>query len=563
MKRQAKPTATTTPETSVQKGLTNTDRNMRSLRAVIVKAVGPEQSNQIDVDEFKNIDFVIHPPYPLLHLSMLKENSSELGQCVDAMVTNIDGFGYRLVPHKMTDEEKKAIEPALRAEHAQITSFLNNLSFKLDITKLRKTCREDLELTGNAYWELVPYARKAGISSVERMEPNSVRITKLDTEFTEVEVKYYDPVTRKIESRTLKNRFRRYVQMIGGKKVYFKEWGDPRVIDRSDGQVVALDKVAKFPKDKVANPVLHWKIFSNRTPYGLPRYIGNLFSIYGSRSADEINYITFDNNNIPSMIMMVSNGQLTEGSIKRIEEFIETKVKGSSNRSSFLILEAEPMTEDAINPGTMKMEVKDLSNAAKEDQLFQNYDKNNADKIRRCFRLPPIFVGKAEDYSKATADVSRKLADEQVFAPERDEFDKAMDRLLITEFGMAYHSYKSNSAAVTSDEALVNILSNSEKTGGMTPNLARHVLSEVLNVELPQYEKEKVGFDPDIPLSLTLVERSMSWGGNQETTGILAPNQGQIPAAKRRSLLLSGEVEKALIGDIYKELGMTDDRPEN
>ncbi len=335
-----------------------------------------------------------------------------------------------------------------------------------------------------------------------------------------------------IEEKIVKKRFRRFVQRVGNKVVYFKEYGDPRNISSIDGKVIPNSMLLEAKsKGIIANPIYHFKIKSNRSPYGIPRYIGNLFSIYGSRAADEINFVTFQNNNIPSMLVMVSNGQLTDESIGRLQEFVDTKIKGSNNRSSFLIVEAEPAEEAPINPGTMKLDIKDLSNIQTDDQLFQNYDKNNADKIRRCFRLPTIFVGRSEDINRSTAQTARKLADEQIFTPEREDFDRFMNRMLITEFDMKYHTFKSNSANVTNDEDLVKILSSAEKTGGMTPNTSREILSDILNRELPRYSSEDVDFNPDIPLSLTLVELAKVVGGNP-ATGKIAPNQGQLETSK-------------------------------
>ena len=43
-------------------------------------------------------DRIIKPPYNLDWLSQLPEHSNILGQCIEAMETNIDGFGFALEP---------------------------------------------------------------------------------------------------------------------------------------------------------------------------------------------------------------------------------------------------------------------------------------------------------------------------------------------------------------------------------------------------------------------------------------------------------------------------------
>lgn len=539
---------------TVQKKLSDDNSNKRVLRSIIIKSEGENDSKQILEDEFDYSGNIVEPPYHQLTLCMLRENSTELQQCIDAMVVNIDGFGYRLIEFKYEDKERDKIKSEIEKEKATLETFLDNVNFEDDITSLREDTRQDLEDCGNAYWEFIPFINKKGISSIDRIIPHTIRLTKLDKNSTKINRSFFNKFTGQIEEKMAKKRFRRFVQSSSSslEKVYFKEWGDPRNISSKTGKVIPNNELEER-KRELANPVFHFKIKTNRSPYGIPRYIGNLFSIYGSRASEEINFVTFQNNNIPSMIVMVSNGQLTSGSINRVKEFIDTKVRGSNNRSSFLILEAESAEEDQLNPGTMKMDIKDLSNMQKEDQLFQDYDKNNAEKIRRVFRLPPIFVGKSDDINRSTAHESRKLADEQVFNPKRNKFDKTMNKILIKEFGMKYHTFKSNSANVTNDEDLVGIISGAEKTGGVTPNLARSILGDILNVDIPDYDEKKIDFDPNIPMSLTLVERAKVIAGNS-VSGKLAPNQGQIPKQEVDAEKILKAIERMITVDIYKEI---------
>jgi len=254
----------------------------------------------------------------------------------------------------------------------------------------------------------------------------------------------------------------------------------------------------------------------------MPRYIGNLLSIFGDRAAEEINFITFKNNNIPSMVIAVSNGQLTEATIDRVKEFVESQIQGSDNYSKFLLLEAEG-AEEGEDGSQVKMEIKPLVSEQHKDALFQEYSKNNQDKIRRLWRLPPIFVGRSDDYTRATAESSRRLADEQIFAPERDEFDAFINRQIFPSMGIMYHKFKSNSPNTTDNTQLVKILASAEKTGGMSPKIGRLILEDVLNSELPGFPDE---FDPDVPFSLTMAEAVKNQADPSE------PGQ-QVTAVKR------------------------------
>lgn len=496
------------------------------------------ESSQLPDDPYSSLvssGNAIAPPLDLMVLTMMEENNTELRQCIDAMVTNIEGFGGRLVLN-MTKEEYEKNKAKIDKERKEIRSFMLNFDPDDDITSLRSKSRRDLELTGNFYWELIPPMRgdMNKIVALKFTESHTIRITKQDDKSTKFEKIEIDPEDGAEYKQVFFKRFRRFVQIRNDKKVYFKEWGDPRVVDRRDGKAYATEDDAKkagVTRQHYAHAIYQGKIWTARSPYGLPRYVGNLFSIFGSRAAEEINYNTFLNNNVPAMAILVSgNAMLTEGAINRINEFTQSVMKRSNNYSKFLLLEAEPAVDGIQNSGTAKIEIERLKSEQTDDQLFQKYDENNADKIRRAFRLPPIYVGKSADYNRGTAETSRKLAEEQIFSPERETTDRHINKILIS-MGFKFWRYKSYSPNLTNDEDLIRLLNSVEKTGAMSPNLARKVVGDVMNTELPPYSKEKHGFDPEVPFSLTMAEAVKGAGslGGNPSTGALAPNQGQVP----------------------------------
>jgi len=515
-------------------------------RNIAVQKAESESASLPD-DPFRNTimsGHAIEPPLDPMALTMMEENNSELRQCIDAMVTNIEGFGCRLVlPDSMTDEEKEKKKTEISKEKRKLSAFLLNFDSDDDLNALRMKSRRDLELTGSCYWELIPAkADPTEIVAMKLIESHTVRITKSDETATKFEKIEIDPETGDEYKQTFYKRFRRFLQMRNGKKVFFKEWGDPRIVDRRTGKAYATKEAAAaegVTPASYAHTIYHNRIWSARTPYGLPRYTGNLFSIYGSRAAEEINYNTFVNNNVPAMAILVSgNAMLTSGTIKRIEEFSQNVMKRSANYSKFLLLEAEPATEGMQDTGSAKIQIEKLKSEQTDDQLFQKYDANNQDKIRRAFRLPPIYVGKSADYNRGTAETSQKLAEEQIFAPERNASDRFLNKLLIS-MGFKYWRVKSYAPNLTNNQDLVAMLTNVEKTGAMTPNLGREIVGDILGRELPKLDKTAAGFDPDVPFSLTMADAVKKLAGNP-STGALAPNQGQIAKA---AVTKEGEID--------------------
>ena len=525
----------------------------------------PGMTTTVPEDPFGSLAMagkVIEPPFDLLTLAMLQEHSTELNQCLEVLEINIDGTGHRFVSRLKIEEstpteEKEGrpikpdasgggkpatqigttvlapklpknepspkpsnLPPEMQAlldlqneEKVKLTNFFEYATDE-SFTAFRRKLRKDLEATGNAYFEVMRNTDNE-IMGFAHVPSYQMRLGRQDEDPILVDRKILElQVDGNVKIKVNKEwkRFRRFVQskalhlsrlsVVGGDKLtWFKELGDPRHYDRHTGDLPKAG--VEIPLNKRANEMVHLKIYSTRSAYGLPRYIGNLLSIFGDRAAEEINYITFRNNNIPSMILTVSNGQLTEATIKRIESFVESSIQGSDNYSKFLLIEAEPAEEEGEDGGQVKVEVTPLHNTQTQDSLFQEYSKNNQDKIRRAFRLPPILVGRADDYARATAESSRRIADEQVFSPERGEFDNLINRRLFPEMGILYHKYKSNSPNTTDNSQLVKILAGAEKTGGMTPRIARNMLEEILGIDLPDFPKT---FPADVPFSLTMAE---------------------------------------------------------
>lgn len=464
---------------------------------------------------------IVEPPFDLLTLSVMEEYSTVLRQCIESFEVNVEGFGYRLEPviNPFDPEVSNKLKAEIQAERIYLTNLLNNIGLGISLIGLRRRMRHDVEATGNAFWELIPTPSNQRIDLVNHIPSYQCRLSPLDKEETEFKQNRIllqpDGSYKWDESITAFKRFRRFVQVrdgsIGGhggwQRIYFKEPEDPRVISWEDGEVLAESPEAAKKEgigvEKWANPMVHWSIYSARTPYGIPRYMGTLISLLGDRFAEEVNYTTLKSNAIPSMIVAVSNGQLTQETIDRMTDFAREQIQNSANYSKFLVLEAEGLMEGQ-DTGQMKIDVKPLASVQNKDQLFQEYSKNNRQKIRESMRLAPIFVGDPQAYTRDNAQTSRRVTDEQVFAPERLEVDWQIRRAILCTHGIRYHQFYSNGPNITDDQALIRLLVAAEKTGGMTPRVAARIINDILGQTV--VEKWHKSVNPDIPFSLQMAE---------------------------------------------------------
>ena len=516
-------------------------------------------SQQIIEDPFR-LDYdaygVIRPPINMLELSSLWEKNTILGQLSEAMTINCESFGHDYKPR--FDRKKVTTEVAARmdVEYSILKNFFDNASVNephLSFTDLRLRKRTDQENTGMSWWELVRN-RDGELMGFNHIPAYTCRWGKLTTQEVETKQKiifYHPDGTVEHRIRTVWRNFRLVLQRRGIRLAWFKTLGDPRIINRHNGYV-ADDSL---PHEDRANEVVFFpNTWAPRTPYPLPRFTGCLFPIYGSRSTEEINYTTFDNNMVPSMAILVSNGMLTQGSISRYKEFTESNVVGRHNYSTFLLLESEPSTEGVQNVGTMKLDIKPLTGVQHKDELFQEYDKDSRDKIRGCFRIPWIFLGNMEKTNKSTAQLARKLCDEQVYGPERAKFDRFMNNVILPELGILYWFFQSNTPDTTDNEDLVKILVGAEKSGGSNPRIAREVMNQIFSRDLGPIE----GIDPETPYSLQLAKVIQGGGVPENSLSVPGENSvnrtGKLPGIDRLGKAAGLTQHRQRLEQLYNEI---------
>ena len=154
--------------------------------------------------------------------------------------------------------------------------------------------------------------------------------------------------------------------------------------------------------------------------------------------------------------------------------------------------------------------------------------------------MPPIFVGKSDDYTRATAESSRRIGDEQVFAPERAQEDHVWNRLLRT-MGMKYHVFQTNTPNVTDDEDLIKVMKDGERSGAITPRIARRIIEDILGKPLPDMSPD---VELDIPFTLQMAEAVKNQANPVE------PGQQVTALKSAHSDLMSNIIkrEKALFG---------------
>jgi PBSX family phage portal protein len=540
--------------------------------------------------------------YPLgdpAYILFLYEHSSALRQNIDAYCTNIDGFGQRLEPvldleaenadQRIADAlwmrraheadrddlplptpaevaaEKKRLGLAMRLERLRVDRFLEFACLEHSLVTLRRRTRQDLELLGNAYWE-VQRDPLGNIVELTYTPAFSIRPLPLDKDPVDIEVtvKISDIDYGTVRTR---HKFRKLIQVVSGQAVYFKEFGDPRIVSRLYGAVFPSVEALKAnnPLDSPAAELVHFKIHSPQSPYGVPRWAGTLLTTVGLRESEEVNRDYWENKTVPPLAIAVSGGRFSDDAAKRIEDHLKNRIKGKKNFHKVLILEAAPAFSAEGGDGggaRCRIQFYPLTDAQLKDATHQQYDVRCMDKVGFAFRNPRPLRGDMQDINRAAYESALVFAEMQVYQPERQEFDDWVNRHLFTALGFRYWRFVSNGPIPRDSGAVAELVSKMAQAGVLTVNEARALSGDVFNRVLPKLKAEWA----NMPVALLLrspvppgtesdTEKKPEKLGEQEAEKpkVAEETEGETPALEKearhliavRAALLKLEQERA------------------
>lgn len=423
-----------------------------------------DTSTQLSQEQAFNAGDWITPPNDLRGLRNLVKNSTILPQCIRAYKNNIAGFGIGV--RYTTDEEET---PEMAAEFSRAEEIVELLNIEQDTKEVFEDIIEAREIFGIAYLEVI--RNVAGeVQQIEFIKdtPTVVKTKPLEPYIASV---YYHHGTQ-IER---KKRYCKYRQEIGGKVVYFKEFGDPRIMDNRNGKYLPEGETLEIQHH--ANELLEFAIGTE--PYGEVRWIGQVLGVDGSRKAENLNNNYFENGRHTPLMIMIKGGTLTDESFEKLQQYMND-IKGEAGQHAFIILETESTDgrTDFDQAEKPEIEVKDLASILQKDELFQDYLDNNRRKVQSAFQLPDLYVGYTTDFNRATAQTAQEVTEEQVFQPERKSLAWAINNRLLNGYQFKYVETYFLEPDISNPDDIAKLLTICNNAGGLTPNKAKQIIYE-------------------------------------------------------------------------------------
>ncbi|MDO4648569.1 MAG: phage portal protein [Eubacteriales bacterium] len=485
-----------------------------------------DASTQITTENAYNAGEWIEPPAPLEGYEALVSESSILPQCIRAYKNNIPGYGIGV--RYLVDEEET---PEMIAEFERAEEIIELLTIEQDTKELFEDLIEARERFGIAYLEVIRNLAGEVVQVEFIKDIPDMRKTIPLAPYEDYTYYHHGEMTVR------KKKFRKYRQQVGGSTVYYKEFGDPRIMDNRSGQYVSDGLERKYQ----ANEILEFALGTK--PYGEVRWIGQLLGVDGSRRAENLNNNYFVNGRHTPLLITVNGGTLTDESFAKLQNYMN-EIKGEAGQHAFLVLETENADGRADFDEAQKpeIEIKDLASILQKDELFQEYLENNRRRVQSAFQLPDLYVGYTTDFNRATSQTAQEVTEEQVFQPERKSLAWAINNKLLNGYQFKYVEAYFMTPDITNPDDLFKLMSVCNNAGGVTPNLAKDVISKALGITSEPYD----GDWGDEPISV-----SKSREGARDINSMMGQLSGQIAKATKNGendevIAVMKEVKKML-----------------
>jgi hypothetical protein len=356
---------------------------------------------------------------------------------------------------------------------------------------------------------------------------------------------------------TFMERQRRFVQMSGKKKIYFKEFGTERVMNKHTGlwEDDARDGEPVKAEDLASEVIYFHNELDEETGYGLPRWMGAQASVEGQHQAEALNLEFFKSGGLPPVLITVEGGELTEDANRTLNLILQGAAK---EKLAGAVLTANSTGGTLEREGSVKINVHKFGADAQKDSMFEGYMEKCHIRIRRQFRLPQMFIGDTEGLNFATAYTTYMLADTQVFQPERIQEDEVYNRTLLRDASLGGGEYEIKSKPLTLNnvETRVKAIDSARREGGIGMEQYLKLLNQETGLAMTD-DAEKVAAEREAKLEQdanVALAKALSGGGNLNKNGTptaapSAKSEGDGTGLSLQLIAIANDIVDVLLDD--------------
>ena len=314
------------------------------------KAETKSSSKQLaSTEKWMTQNDLVPPPYNPMSLWTLYESNSIFFRCVNQLAIDVAGLGSNF----NLREDKKEDKTELR----RLNDFLEHRNS--DDDSLRNIFKKLLIDWGAIGYFGLEIARnnKGDIGELFHVPAHTLRVHKSK---------------------------KKYAQVRNNKKMWFKKFGEEGNISAKTGK----DFTGRGNRRDSANELVFYKNYYPKSDYyGVTNAISAVGDIMGLIGLRDYNLAFFENYGVPSALIVLEGGW-DEGSDMKVSDFINKKLKGSSNAHKTLVVSSPSGLDTEDNKFTYQK----LGVDTKEGS-FRLYEKSRQENILVAYSMPFQRIG--------------------------------------------------------------------------------------------------------------------------------------------------------------------------
>lgn len=386
---------------------------------------------------------LLEPIYNFEKLMNWMEINTVHGRCIRVKAYDSIGVGYYFEASK----EKEDVDRSQDAELQFLETFFDNIHPQVyenaageqiyvereNLTMLLNKVAIDYEACGNAAFE-VSRTADGLINGLYHVSAPTLRWAKTKDKLA---------------------------QVIDTKMVWFKLFGDKRLLNRYTGEFVK----SELKPDQAANEIIYLRQYTYKsTVYGVPEWIPAVYPMFGDYNQTIYNIDFFLNFGVPSYAVVIEGGGLQSDQQENIKEYFRTHMKGNNHKT---------LVMNTPKNVTVRFEA---LNVGEKEASFRGYKKDNRDEILIAHQVPPYRVGLVEQGALGgnVAEEADKIYQSSVIQPRQNMYEWYINELIIKQgFGITGWVLRFEDLRVDDKDLNSRVHERYIMNGSMSPNEVR------------------------------------------------------------------------------------------
>lgn len=478
------------------------------------------------------------------------------------------------LPLEPTEEEVQTelehYKKRARLEKAQLEIYFENLCYEYPFEELLNRTDMNRGEFGFCGWQIIRDPFTGMPIRAQLVEALHLRHTIPDK--VPVPVPHFRRISKiHYEEVRVERRFRRLlVRNHVGQMIWFKQFGDPRVMSDKTGLLYpdiktfeaaqkGLNPMAhEFITAKPANEILFFDEYAaGSNGYGLPPWHGAAPGVQATRLAWELIVDDLANGKIPRGLLSIVDGEVGDEVAEALKEFFREGGKNNRNRLAILRFFTAKMQQVA-GAGRASAEFTDLSGSQNLDAIHPNMRADVENLVGESFGNPPILRGATKDVqNKAVSTDARKVAEELRYVPRRRQWEYLINQAFVRPLGIKFWRFKLKAPRQIDVKEWGMPLAKLVEQNVLRPEEARMAAGEMfgLNLEPDAHPSQEVSVKLTIAGVGGQEEEPTPAPEEDEPTETVLEDEAQRVLASFGKLIESPELmQKALRVSKYREL---------